>query len=138
MLCLSLKIVIYKDVMDSWYIYQIVVSHHCIARKNTMQLLSCKHAQKEISGALRESDESKVNRIVACHHRTPLVRWLLYKYKCLWGVKGKCLGSSFQEGASHTYTFRLGQSRISILYPKKRLRLRERRALVLRGELLTL
>ena len=32
---------------------------------------------------------------------------LLHKYKCLWGVGGKGQYSSFQEGASHTYTLRL-------------------------------
>ena len=42
------------------------------------------------------------------HHRTPLVRWSLHKYKYLWGVGGKGQGSSFQEGVSHTYTLRLG------------------------------
>ena len=29
------------------------------------------------------------------HHRTPLVRWSLHKYKYLWGVGGKGQGSSF-------------------------------------------
>ena len=42
------------------------------------------------------------------YHHIPLVRWLLHKYKCLWGVGGKRWGSSLQEGASHTYTLRLG------------------------------
>ena len=28
-------------------------------------------------------------------HRTPLVQWLLYKYKCLWGVGGKGRDSNF-------------------------------------------
>ena len=28
------------------------------------------------------------------NHCTPLVQWLLYKYKCLWGVGGKGQGSS--------------------------------------------
>ena len=27
-------------------------------------------------------------------HQTPLVRWSLHKYKCLWGVGGKDRGSS--------------------------------------------
>ena len=42
------------------------------------------------------------------YHRTPLVRWSLHKYKCLWGVGGKGRGLSIQEGASHTYKHRLG------------------------------
>ena len=50
--------------------------------------------------------------------RIPLVRWSLYKYKCLQGVGGKGRSSSLQEGASHTYTLRLNQSRNSILYQK--------------------
>ena len=37
-----------------------------------------------------------------------LVRWSLYKYKYLWGVRGKGRGSNLQEGASHTYILRLG------------------------------
>ena len=49
-------------------------------------------------------------------HRIPLVRWSLHKYKCLWGVGDKDQSSSFQEGASHTYTLRLGYSGIYILY----------------------
>ena len=28
------------------------------------------------------------------YHRTPLVRWSLYRYKCLWGMRGKGQGSS--------------------------------------------
>ena len=36
-----------------------------------------------------------------------LVQWSLYKYKCLWSVKGKGQGLSFHERASHTYTLRL-------------------------------
>ena len=47
----------------------------------------------------------EINKI---NHRTPLVRWSLHKYKCLWGVGGKGQGSSLQEGVSHTYTLRLG------------------------------
>ena len=53
------------------------------------------------------------------HHRTPLMRWSLHKYKCLLGVGGKGWGSSLQEGVSHTYTLKLNQSRISIMYKKK-------------------
>ena len=34
-----------------------------------------------------------------------------FKYKCLQGVGGKGWGSSFQEGALHTYTLKLLQSR---------------------------
>ena len=49
-------------------------------------------------------------------HRIPLVRWSLHKYKCLWGVGDKDQSSSFQEGASHTYTLRLGFSVIYIFY----------------------
>ena len=49
-----------------------------------------------------------------------LVRWSLYKYKYLWGVRGKGRGSNLQEGASHTYILRLGESRNSILYKKKK------------------
>ena len=51
-------------------------------------------------------------------NHTPLVRWSLHKYKCLWGVGVKGWGSSLQEGASHTYILRLGYSRNSILYKK--------------------
>ena len=36
----------------------------------------------------------------------------------LWGVGGKGWGSSLQKRGLHTYTFKLGQSRISILYKK--------------------
>ena len=36
------------------------------------------------------------------------LKWSLHKYKCLWGVGGKGWGSNLQEGASHTYTLRLG------------------------------
>ena len=36
--------------------------------------------------------------------------------KCLCGVGDKGQGLSFQEGTSHTYTFRLSYSRIIILY----------------------
>ena len=50
------------------------------------------------------------------YHCTPLVWWIFHKYKCLWGVGDKGQGSSFQEQTSHTYIFRLGYSRISILY----------------------
>ena len=42
------------------------------------------------------------------HHFTPLVQWSLHKYKCLWGAKGKGWSSNLQEGASYTYTLRLG------------------------------
>ena len=52
-------------------------------------------------------------------HYTPLVRWSLHKYKCLWNVEGKGRGSSLQEGASHTYTLRLSQSRILSCIKKK-------------------
>ena len=48
-----------------------------------------------------------INNIII-NHRTPLVRWSLHKYKCLWGVGGKGWGLSLQEGVSHTYTLRLG------------------------------
>ena len=48
------------------------------------------------------SDGNKIN------YHTLLVRWLLYKYKCLWGVGAKRRGSSLQEEASHTHTLRLG------------------------------
>ena len=45
------------------------------------------------------------------YHRTPLVQWSLYKYKCLWDMgakdRGLSLFLSFQEEASHTYTLRL-------------------------------
>ena len=41
------------------------------------------------------------------YHRTPLVRWSLQKYKCLWGVGGKGRGSSLQKRASHIYTLKL-------------------------------
>ena len=44
------------------------------------------------------------------YHQTPLLRWSPHKYKCLWGVGGggKGCDSSLQEGASHTYTLKLG------------------------------
>ena len=42
------------------------------------------------------------------YHHTPLVRWSFHKYKYLWGVGGKGRVSSLQEGASHTYTLKLG------------------------------
>ena len=35
-------------------------------------------------------------------------------------MEGKDWGSSLQEGAPHTYTLRLGYSRNSILYIKKK------------------
>ena len=54
------------------------------------------------------------------YHRTSLMRWSLHKYKCLWSVGSKGYGSSLQEGALHTYTLRLGQSKISLLYKKKK------------------
>ena len=38
---------------------------------------------------------------------------------CLWGVRNKDWGLSFQEGVSYTYTLRLGYSRDSILYKNK-------------------
>ena len=37
------------------------------------------------------------------YHRTLLMRWSFYKYKCLWGVGGKSRGSSLQEKALHTH-----------------------------------
>ena len=52
------------------------------------------------------------------HHRVPLVRQSLYKYKYLWDVEGKDRSLSLQERTSHTYTLKLGQSRNSILYKK--------------------
>ena len=36
------------------------------------------------------------------------LKWSLHKYKYLCGVGGKGWGSNLQEGASHTYTLRLG------------------------------
>ena len=53
-------------------------------------------------------------------HRTPLVKWSLHKYKCLWSVGGKGRSSSLQEGVSHTYILRLGQSRILSCKKKKK------------------
>ena len=47
-------------------------------------------------------------RDISIYHHVPLVRWSLYKYKCLWSVGGKGWGSSPEEGVSHTYTLRLG------------------------------
>ena len=35
-----------------------------------------------------------------------LVWWSLYKYKCLWGVRGKGWDLSLQEGTSHSYILR--------------------------------
>ena len=49
-----------------------------------------------------------INPKWSCHQHTHLVRWLLHKYKYLWGVGGKSYGSSLQDGALHTYTLRLG------------------------------
>ena len=40
-------------------------------------------------------------------YRTPLMQLSFYKYKYLWGVRGKGQGSNLYEGASLTYTFRL-------------------------------
>ena len=59
-------------------------------------------------------------RNIFVDHLTPLMQWLLHKYKCLWGVGcgGKDQSSSLYEGASHTFTLRLEQS--SILYQKKK------------------
>ena len=44
---------------------------------------------------------------------------IIKKYKCLWGVRGKDWGSSFQERVSHTHTLRLCYSINFILYKKK-------------------
>ena len=41
------------------------------------------------------------------HHRTPLVRWSLHKYKYLWDVESKGQGSNLQKRVSLTYTLRL-------------------------------
>ena len=54
------------------------------------------------------------------YHRTPLVRWSLYKYRCLWGVGGKGWGSTLQERVWHTYTLRLCYNKIYILLKKKK------------------
>ena len=48
------------------------------------------------------------------------VRWSFYKYKCLWSVGGKDQDSRLQEGVSHTYTLRLGQTRILFCIKKKK------------------
>ena len=53
------------------------------------------------------------------HHRIPLVRWSLNKYKCLCSVRGKGRDSSLQKKTSHTYTLRLCYSRI-LSYIKKK------------------
>ena len=42
------------------------------------------------------------------HHRTPLVQWLLRKYKYLWDVRYKGQDSSLREKTLHTYTLKLG------------------------------
>ena len=42
------------------------------------------------------------------------------------GSRGKDRGSSLQEKALHTYTFRLDWSRNSILYQKKKMKKKER------------
>ena len=48
------------------------------------------------------------------------MRWLLHKYKCLWSVGRKGQDLSLQEGASHTYTLKLGYSRILSCIQKKK------------------
>ena len=52
------------------------------------------------------------------HYCAPLMRWSLYKCKCLWDVGGKGRDSSFQEGVSYTYTLRVSYSKIFILHKK--------------------
>ena len=64
---------------------------------------------------LGELTKESVN-LVLKYHRTPLVQWLLHKYKCLCGVGGKGWSASLHKGISHTYTLKLGFSKISILY----------------------
>ena len=49
-----------------------------------------------------------------------LAHWSLYKYKCLWSIGGTNQDSSLEKGVSHTYILRLGYSKISILYQKRK------------------
>ena len=44
--------------------------------------------------------DQRVNK----NYCTLLVRWSLYKYKYLWDMGEKDMGSNFHERASHTYT----------------------------------
>ena len=57
---------------------------------------------------INKAAECRIGHASSCgyDHRAPLVRWLLHKYKCLWGVEGKGRDSNLQEGVSHTYTLR--------------------------------
>ena len=71
----------------------------------TCPLLDTCYHQIE-SSALNALDLNEVYEII--YYYTLLVRWSLYKYKCLWSVGGKGRGSSLQEGVSHIYILRLG------------------------------
>ena len=58
-------------------------------------------------------------QVIIVDHRTFLVWWSFYKYKCLWGVKGGCKsrGSNLQE---HIYTLRLEYHFYLVLKKKKK------------------
>ena len=80
--------------------------------------------------------KEKINQfffmIFYIYHKSDIkifLKWSLHKYKCLCGVGGKGWGSNLQEEASHTYTLRLGQSRISILYIKYKIKKKKKIAL---------
>ena len=57
---------------------------------------------------------------VRIHHRTSLVRWSLYKYKCLWSVGGKGRGSSFRRKL-HTH-IHLDPTSVEILSSIKKIK----------------
>ena len=38
-----------------------------------------------------------ISKAIKHYHRIPLVRWSLYKYKCLWGVGGKGRVQGFKK-----------------------------------------
>ena len=57
----------------------------------------------------KKKEQSHQSTCLLGDHRTPLVQWSFYKYKYLQGVGSNGRGSSLQEGASHTYTLKLGQ-----------------------------
>ena len=40
-------------------------------------------------------------------HCLSLIRWSLYKYKYVWGVRSKNRSSNFQEEVSYTYILKL-------------------------------
>ena len=106
------------------YIYIIIIFIHHDLKKNLMNnstsyLMSmlCKSSTNKYMVMVKNVIDKIIKNMIN-YHCTPLVRWSLHKYKCLWGVRGKGQGSSLQERDSHTYTLRLGQNSNSILYKK--------------------